>query len=379
QVTVIQEVVKRVLAGERLRPIAADLTKRGVLTPKDRMNQLKGRKVEGYAWASGRMRESLISRTLLGQIVTRDPVLDGKGQPQRDAQGHRILGPEFVVLGEDGTPVIRAKPILSRDVFDRVGAALAARSVDRTATTKSGLLLRVLYCGECGRPAYRLKGGPGRKPRYRCAYAQDRSGGRPCDNRSIPLEWADDQVEKRVLEHLGPMERRVRVWFSGSDGRGELAEVNELLADLTDQLGTGQFRRGTPQRERLDARIAALTERQGELVAKPVEKPQWVYEGTGETVQQWWERAEPTTRTQWLRDSGVRATWRSSTRNSRTVIDDFTVDLGAPDLDAGALPGAVADMAELRGRVRNPAWAGIPEAMAGVRWREGDPLADQTE
>lgn len=35
------------------------------------------------------------------------------------------------------------------------------------------------------------------------------------------------------------MERRKRVWFAGNDHTNELAEVNDLLADLTDQLGTG--------------------------------------------------------------------------------------------------------------------------------------------
>ncbi|GAA4741919.1 recombinase family protein [Gordonia alkaliphila] len=377
QVAIIHEVVERVLAGEPLRPIAADLTARGVLTPKDRMNEIKGREVKGYAWASQRMKESLTSRTMLGQVVTRDPVLDAKGQVQRDAKGHRVLGPEFVVTGDDGRPVVRAEPILTREIFDRVGAALAARSVDRTATAASGLLLRVLFCGECGRPAYRLKGGPGRQPRYRCAYAQDRRGAAgidgPCDNRSVPLQWADDEVEKHVLDRLGDMERMTRVWFSGSDSQSELAEVDELLADLVDQIGAGVFKRGTPQRKRLDARIAALTARQAELASKPIEEPGWTYEGTGESVREWWERSDQPTRTAWLREHGVRASWRSHTLNGRTTIDDFDIAMGAPDLDAGALPGAIAGLAEARGR---GAWGdpGLVETMAQVYWRQGVPV-----
>lgn len=377
QVAVIHEVVERVLAGEPLRPIAADLTARGVLTPKDRMNEIRGRETKGYAWASQRMKESLTSRTMLGQVVTRDPVLDAKGQVQRDAKGHRVLGPEFVVTGDDGRPVVRAEPILTREIFDRVGAALTARSVDRTATVQSGLLLRVLFCGECGRPAYRLKGGPGRQPRYRCAYAQDRRGAAgidgPCDNRSVPLEWADAEVEKHVLDRLGGMERMARAWFAGSDARGELAEVDELLADLVDQIGTGVFKRGTPQRERLDARIAALTARQAELASKPIEEPGWTYEGTGETVRAWWERSDQAVRTAWLREHGVRVTWRSHTERGRTAVDDFDIAMGAPDLDAGALPGAIAGLAEARGR---GAWGdpALVETMAGIYWRQGVPV-----
>ena len=136
-----------------------------------------------------------------------------------------------------------------------------------------------------------------------------------------------------------------RVWFSGDDSRGELAEVDELLTDLVDQLGTGAFKRGTPQRERLDARIAALTERQESLRSKPIKAPGWRYEGTGETVKDWWEQADSATRTAWLRDAGVRVTWRSHTANGRTKLDDFVIDLGSgPDLDAAALPGPIAAM-----------------------------------
>ncbi|MBB4134777.1 recombinase family protein [Gordonia humi] len=383
QVEVIHEVVERVLAGEPLRPIAADLTARGVLTPKDRINQLKGREIKHYAWASGRMKEQLTSRTLLGQIVTRDPVVDAKGQVQRDARGHRILGPEFVVTGDDGRPVVRAEPILTREIFDRVGAALRARGVDRTATTTSGLLLKVLFCGQCGRPAYRLKGGPGRKPRYRCAYAQDKKGAAgikgPCDNRSVPLEWADAEVERYVLDRVGPMERMVRTWFSGSDSRGELAEIDELLGDLVDQLGTGAFKRGTPQRKRLDARIAALTERQDELRGQPIEQPSWRYEGTGESVSEWWSRADSATRTAWLRESGVRVTWRSHTESGRTKLDKFEITMGhGPGLDGGALPGPMAGAAEAVSAFRShePAVAEVMAGMASTWWREGDLLQE---
>ncbi|MGB3604386.1 MAG: recombinase family protein [Gordonia sp. (in: high G+C Gram-positive bacteria)] len=378
QVAIIHEVVERVLAGEPLRPIAADLTKRGVLTPKDRMSQIKGREIKHYGWASGRMKEQLTSRTLLGQIITRDPVVDAKGQSQRDAKGQRILGPEFVVTGDDGRPVVRAEPILTREIFDRVGAALRSREVDRTATTTSGLLLKVLFCGVCGRPAYRLKGGPGRKPRYRCAYAQDKKGtagvSGPCDNRSVPLEWADDEVEAHVLDRVGSMERMTRIWFSGSDARGELAEIDELLGDLVDQLGTGAFKRGTPQRKRLDARIAALTERQESLRGQPIEASGWRYEGTGETVAEWWSRADQATRTAWLRDSGVRVTWLSHTEHGRTKVDKFEIMMGAgPGLDGGALPGPIAAMAEARalGGWDADGWASIPEALAGRYWRDG--------
>jgi site-specific DNA recombinase len=66
---------------------------------------------------------------------------------------------------------------------------------------------------------------------------------------------------------------------AGSDHPAELAELDATLADLTDQLGTGVFTRGTPQRARLDARIAALAARQAELSAEAVKPAGWTWKG----------------------------------------------------------------------------------------------------
>lgn len=379
QVAVINEVVERVLAGTPLRAIAHDLTERKILTPKDRFSQVRGREVKGYEWHSGPLKRGLTSRTLLGQVVTRDPVLDEDGNVQRSARGQRVLGPEFVVTDDAGRPVVRAEPILSRTMFDRVGKELEGRENRKEPTKRSStLLVGVIRCGRCGRAAYRLKGGKGRKPRYRCGSAQYT---KQCDNRTLDLTWADEQVEQSILDRLGPMERMRRIWFAGNDSNRDLAEVNDVLADLTEQLGTGAFKRGTPQRARLDARISALVERQEALAAAPAERAGWVYEGTGETVAQWWAAANLEERNIWLRSTGVTVTWTSHTEGGklqeagkvvggRTVLDDFVIDVGEPDLDAGVLPGAIAAMATAKAA---GGWGeAVPEALAKMYWEHGE-------
>ena len=106
--------------------------------------------------------------------------------------------------------MVRSEPILTREVFDRLGVELADRENRKEPTKRStGLLLRVAYCGVCGKPAYRLKGGPGRSPRYRCSSAQYKQ---PCGNGSIPMEYVNDGVESILLGMLGESERLVRVW-----------------------------------------------------------------------------------------------------------------------------------------------------------------------
>lgn len=303
QVKVIRDVVERVLAGEPLRSVAHDLTARKILTPKDRFAQSQGRVVRGYEWHSGPLKRSLTSPTLLGQVVAREPLTDTQGRIKRDPKGRKLFGPETVVRNDDGSPVVRADPILTREVFDRLGLELAHRENRKEPTKRSsGLLLQVVYCGVCGRPAYRLKGGKGRKPRYRCASAQYKQ---PCGNKSISLEYADETMENLLLGMLGTSERLERVWDSGSDHSAELAEINDTLVDLTGLLGTGPYKAGTPQRVKLNETIEALAARQAELSTEAVEPSGWRWQPTGEKFADWWDRQGLTARNVWLRSMGV--------------------------------------------------------------------------
>ncbi|UHJ77432.1 recombinase family protein [Mycobacteroides abscessus subsp. abscessus] len=285
QVAVINEVVRRVLDGEPLRQVAADLTDRAVLTPRDRVNQLKGREIKGYSWHSAKLREMLTSKSLLGHAVT--------------ASGS--------IRNDDGSPVIRATPILERDVFEQVQVELAGRENRKEPTKRSSsLLLRVLYCGVCCKPAYKLKGGKGRQDRYRCASAQYKS---TCGNGMLLVADANEVLTDAVMFELGDKYRRDRVWDAGSDHSAELSDIDDTLADLTDQLGTGAFRKGTRQRERLDARIADLAERQAQLAAQATRPAGWTWVPTKELFRDWWGSQTIEQQNLWLRQMEVRMTW----------------------------------------------------------------------
>ncbi len=304
QVEVINEVVGRVLDGEPLRAIAHDLTRRKVPTQKDRFAEVQGRKAEGYAWHSGPLKRSLTSPTLLGQVVTREPLLDASGKPLKDSRGKKKYGPEVVLRESDGSPVVRSEPILTREIFDRVGIELSDRENRKEPTKRSnGLLLRVAHCAVCGEPAYKLKGGKGRADRYRCKSA---SGVASCGGRSIKMELADSFVETAVLAYLGDSVRLERVWDSGSDHSTDLTETENQLLDMTDAIGTPAFRRGTPQREKLLATMSELEARREKLAARAVKKAGWVWKPTGEKFRDWWERQDVAGRNVWLRSNGIR-------------------------------------------------------------------------
>lgn len=86
--------------------------------------------------AFGTLKRSLTSQAMLGRVVTREPLTDAHGNVQRDAKGRKVFGPETVVVGDDGSPVVRTEPILSPDMFERVGVELEGRENRKEPTVR---------------------------------------------------------------------------------------------------------------------------------------------------------------------------------------------------------------------------------------------------
>ncbi|WP_336879796.1 recombinase family protein [Rhodococcus globerulus] len=304
---VIKEVAERVLAGETLRAIAHDLNEREIPTAKDRMNQHLGREMQGYSWTGGGLRRAMASPTMLGYATVREPKRDANGVVQRDSNGRKLVGDEEILRSPDGTPIQRADPILKKRVFDLLAAELVSRENRKEPTKRSNaLLLRVIFCGVCGRPCYRLKGGQTRRPRYRCSSAQYKS---TCGNGSVVMEEFDDMIEGQLLELLGRSERQKRVWDKGEDHSEELIEIDHTLTDLVGQLGRGLYRAGTPQRAALDKNIEVLDKRREEIAAVATRPAGWVWKPTGESFGDWWESLDLEHKNVYLRTMGVRVSF----------------------------------------------------------------------
>ncbi|WP_063886811.1 recombinase family protein [Rhodococcus sp. LB1] len=352
-VPVIHEVAERVLAGEPLRAIAHDLNERKVPTAKDRMNAHQGREPKGHEWNSSALKRSMTSPTMLGYATVREPKRDANGKVQLDARGRKMYEAEDVLRGPDGSPVQRAEPILTKHVFDQLGVELAGRENRKEPTVRSNaLLLRVIYCGVCGRPCYRLKGGQGRRPRYRCSSAQYKA---TCGNGSVVMEELDEMVESAVLGLMGDSERLQRVWDAGDDNAAELADLDDTLADLVSQLGRGPYRAGTPQRAALDANIEALDKRREELTAATTRPAGWTWQPTGETFRDWWELLGLTQQNVYLRTMGVRVAFDKR--------DELSVHLEMAELEKMAAQvktvGSVETMTETFAKLTEHGIAGI--------------------
>ncbi|MCV7299771.1 recombinase family protein [Mycobacterium barrassiae] len=285
QVQVIHEVAGRVVDGEPLQRIAHDLTRRGVPTPKDHTLKLQGKPTKGTAWSVTPLKRSLLSEAMLGRVT--------------DANGKSIRG-------DDGSPIVRAEPILTREVFERLRVELDSRSKRGEPTERSSsLLLRVLHCGICGKPAYKFNGGSHSQfPRYRC---KSMTQAVKCGNKTIRADQIDSLVERSIATLLGESERLERVWDSGSDHSAELEEINAELVEVTGFIGTPTFRTGTPQYDALMARIETLAARQEKLSTDEIKPAGWNWQPTGEKFGDWWGRQDVTAKNVWLRTMNVRA------------------------------------------------------------------------
>lgn len=285
QVQIIHEVSRRVLDGEPLQRIAHDLTRRDVLTPKDHTLKRQGKPTKGTTWNVTPLKRSLLSEAMLGRVT------DAKGKPIR---------------GDDGSPIVRAEPILTRELFERLRVELDSRSKrGEPAERSSSLLLRVLHCGICRKPAYKFNGGShSQYPRYRC---KSMTQAVKCGNKTIRADEIDTLVDRAIVTLLGESERLERVWDSGSDNSAELEEINAELVEVTGFIGTPAFRTGTPQYDALMARVEMLVARQEKLSADEVKPAGWTWRTTGERFGDWWERQDVTARNVWLRTMNVRA------------------------------------------------------------------------
>lgn len=291
-----RDIASRLIDGEPISAVCADLNRRGVLTPDNYHRQRAGKPLRDTKWRVTNLRRELTSPAIRGQVVIRDMLRREKGKP--------VYGEPYVLLGEDGLPVQRAEPVLAADTFAKLGEVLS-RDSGRTRTTPAkarGLLLQVIHCGVCGQRMYHLKGRTAMY--YRCVSA---TFGEPCGNRTIRVDQADEIVTESVMDKIGDMERHIRRFDPGDDSAALIADIDATLGTL---VAMASRLRSGPALDGALAQIEALESQKAALLAVPFRPAGVVWEPTGQTFREWWERVDERERNMFLRDHKVRMDYK---------------------------------------------------------------------
>lgn len=286
-VRTIRELVDRIVAGESMNSVCKDFNARGILTPRDWWEVFKGRNAgrDGVLrqWSTPTAKMILAGRGILGEAVYNKDVV-------RDA---------------DGMPLKRAEPIISREEWDQLQAALSDRAQDKTRTYGASLLLNVAHCWECGSPLYAQRyPAKGKVYSYYVCKARQPNNPKPCSAKSIKMEWLDAEAAETILGLVGDEEVTKTIKLPGLDHTAEIAEIDAALDELSEDRADGLYK-GEAGKQRFHKIYAKLEARRETLAAEPVEGPRVRKEGTGRTFKQAWD-ADPEGRHRLLLDSGIK-------------------------------------------------------------------------
>ncbi len=260
---VVHEVADKIILGESLRGIAADLNNRSVPTR------------YGKQWTSTSVKVLMTNEALLGRVVR-------KGQVVRD---------------DDGMPVTMWEPLLSESTFNRLRAKLiptSKRPKEWNRKKALGLLSGVVKCAHCHSPMYyRPRSGRPGEHTYVC---MSRNQGKTnCPGCSVAAEPLEELVTDRILTSWG--DREVMVREVVDNGAAERATVEAGIAATLESLGA------TDDDDETAALLHALNslKRRRAALADVLPTERWA--GTGQTYGEAWNDGNLRARQTLLRDA----------------------------------------------------------------------------
>ena len=221
EAAIVREVARRLLDGESLRSIAADLNERGVQSPR--------RTAGSGRWSGTTLRQMILRESLAGL--------------------RRYRGE---VIGEGNWPAI-----ISRDEHDRIVAMLndPSRKRQYVGRTPKYLLSGIALCGRCGG---KMKRFPGRKsttksgtrrqpPSYACT---------ECLRIRRKQESVDERVEEAIIAWLSKPSAAQLLTQGDADAvqeaRAAIEAIDARMANAADMFAAGDIDA---------AQLARITER----------------------------------------------------------------------------------------------------------------------
>ncbi|MFD7900152.1 hypothetical protein [Streptomyces sp. NPDC059743] len=235
-----------------------------------------GKEPKGTKW----LRETLV-RILLNP-TTAGVVTDHEGR---------------IVRGDDGLPVLVARPILTLEEQDELRALIESTPQSKKQRSRaneprrknSGPLTYVLHCHECGGRKYRdgstepKSDGYRRGLRYRCP---SKSRGLDCPGVNIIADPVEKWVGEEFIRRHGFMGYVLEEYVPGVSYEGDIKAAESALDELEADRRAGVYKGAAVERFR--AQHQSLTERLERLRALPTREATTVLRDTGRTVADEW-------------------------------------------------------------------------------------------
>lgn len=282
-IEVLEEIIGRVIEGEKLLPICRDLNERGVLTPRDYWDKVKGRERDTRRrWSTNSLKLILRSRALLGEWI-----YDGE-----------------LNVDSDGEPIDRCEPITDRTQWGDLQAALDALSMgEKQKYSEENPLLGAAFCPRCGLPYY-LKQDKQKGRVYTSLSCSSRSGDQheTCHQPTVSLLYALEITTQITLMQIGHYEVMRRVYVPGDDQSEEKARLENRIRDLEEEYDT----RSSMTKDRYRQRMSGLEAKLKKIGANPVREASFKWVGTGTTYEQAWSSMDAAGRLKLLSDLGIR-------------------------------------------------------------------------
>jgi site-specific DNA recombinase len=279
---IVAEIFDRYSQYESIGSLTRWLNESGIPTPWNVTRIRNGKPPKDALWKTTSLRKILASPAVLGATVKTD------GTPVRDDHG--------VVL-------YRSDALVSRDVWERVQARLAANP--GRARINAWTLTQITFCAACGDPMYgsTVRYGDKTYAYYCCVHSLRRDG--KCTARRVDAVELETAISDELLALVGHVELTEAKVIPGrefsEDINRTVSQMTHLyreiqLAALSGEDVTG--RQATLQRAQAElARLHALT--LVEARAEPVR--------TSQTFRQRWESLDAAGRNEFLRTNNVRA------------------------------------------------------------------------
>ena len=279
---IVAEIFERYVGYESLGSITRWLNETGVPTPWNVTRIRNGKPPKDAVWKTTSVRKILASPAMLGATVTTD------GTPVRD---------------EEGVVLYRADALVSRDVWERLQARLAANPV--SARVNSWTLTQIAFCAACEDPMYgsTARYGDRTYAYYCCVHSLRRDG--KCTARRVKADELEAGISDELLALVGDVELTEDKAIPGRDFSKEINRTVEQMTHLYKEIQLAALagedvtaKQQTLQRAQAElARLHALTP-----VETRVEPAR-----TGQTFRKRWESLDAAGRNEFLRSNKVRA------------------------------------------------------------------------